>query len=80
MQLFEFIFLSQSPGLWDQERHSIGIRIKSLARRAEKYQTSLAILLYPEGTLFSGLTKPKSAKYAEKMGIVSRHSFYSIII
>lgn len=47
-----------------------GNNLKSLARRANKYRKSLALLIFPEGTLVSALTKPKSAKYADKMNIV----------
>lgn len=74
MQLFEFIFLDQSPksNAWEKsDRAAMGKILKPLARRAEKYQKPLALLLFPEGTLFSSITQPKSAKYAEKIGVVS---------
>jgi lysocardiolipin and lysophospholipid acyltransferase len=67
MRLWSFIFLDK----WETDRKPVGEAINALGRRATKHQRKLALLLYPEGTLVSALTRPGSAKYAEKMGIVS---------
>lgn len=49
----------------------MGNTLKPLARRAAKYKKALVLLIFPEGTLFSRLTQPKSDRYAEKLNIVS---------
>jgi len=38
------------------------------ARRSKADGSPFALLVFPEGTLFSRLTQPKSAAYAEKVG------------
>lgn len=65
MRLWGFIFLSS----WAEDRGSTGEELIDTGKRATKHDRSMALLLYPEGTLVSALTRPKSKAYAEKMGI-----------
>lgn len=67
MILWNFLFLSQN---WEIDQGPIGIHLDTLGRRATKHDKNLAVLIYPEGTLVSALTRPKSAKYAEKIKVV----------
>lgn len=67
MRLWKFIFLKN----WEEDRVPTGEALGQLGRRAVKHQRKLALLLYPEGTLVSALTRPKSKAYAEKKGVVS---------
>lgn len=67
MILWNFLFLSQN---WEIDQGPVGIHLDTLGRRAVKHDKSLAVLIYPEGTLVSALTRPKSAKYAEKINVV----------
>ncbi|KAL8292812.1 hypothetical protein RQP46_000506 [Phenoliferia psychrophenolica] len=66
MRLWKFIFLS---GSWESDQAKTGDTLTTLGRRATKHDKSLSLLLYPEGTLVSVLTRPKSKKFAEKLGI-----------
>lgn len=67
MRLWKFIFLQN----WEKDRVPTGEALGQLGRRAVKHERKLAVLLYPEGTLVSALTRPKSRAYAEKKGVVS---------
>lgn len=67
MRLWDFIFLST----WEVDRDEIGSSLLTLGKRATKHDRPLALLLYPEGTLVSALTRPKSEAYAKSSGIVS---------
>lgn len=70
MRLWKFIFLA--PGGWATDRAQMGHSLHELGRRAQRHGKKLSLLLYPEGTLVSKLTRPRSQKYAEKLGVVSR--------
>ena len=67
MQFFNFIFLARS---WASDRLQLSRSLSWLAHRAEKEESPLTFMLYPEGTLVSPNTRPVSKKYADKMGIV----------
>ncbi|KIK04274.1 hypothetical protein K443DRAFT_93492 [Laccaria amethystina LaAM-08-1] len=67
MQFFKFIFLARS---WASDRLQLASDLASLAKAAEKEDRPLCFMLYPEGTLVSNDTRPRSKKFAEKMGIV----------
>ena len=74
MQFFNFIFLARS---WASDRLELARSLSWLARRAEKEDSPLTFILYPEGTLVSKDTRPVSKKYADKLGIVrSRNSHF----
>ncbi|PPQ72722.1 hypothetical protein CVT26_003017 [Gymnopilus dilepis] len=66
MQFFNFIFLARS---WASDRQQLARDLASLGREAEREGKPFCFILYPEGTLVSKDTRPKSKKYAEKMGI-----------
>ncbi|KAH8100592.1 acyltransferase-domain-containing protein [Cristinia sonorae] len=66
MQFFNFIFLARS---WASDRIELSTRLAWLGRRAEKEDTPLTFILYPEGTLVSKDTRPISKKYADKIGV-----------
>ncbi|KAJ3499649.1 hypothetical protein NLJ89_g10079 [Agrocybe chaxingu] len=66
MQFFKFIFLARS---WASDRQQLATDLASLGREAEREGKPLCFLLYPEGTLVSKDTRPRSKKYADKMGI-----------
>lgn len=70
MQFFNFIFLARS---WASDRLQLTQSLSWLAHRAEKEDSPLTFILYPEGTLVSKDTRPISKKYADKLGIVCRH-------
>lgn len=67
MQFYNFIFLSRS---WASDRTHLAESLAWLGQRAEKQETPLTFILYPEGTLVSKDTRPISKKFADKMGIV----------
>lgn len=67
MQFFDFIFLAQS---WASDRVHLAAHLSAIGRSAEREDKPLTLVLYPEGTLVSQDTRPKSKKYADKMGIV----------
>ncbi|GAA5864356.1 hypothetical protein JCM1840_006756 [Sporobolomyces johnsonii] len=62
MQLFRFIFISKTKTLAASSLYSTA---QDAVRRDEPYQ----LLLFPEGTLYSAMTRPKSKAYAEALGI-----------
>jgi 1-acyl-sn-glycerol-3-phosphate acyltransferase len=64
MQLFQFAFVDKKRKL-----HKTGIYkyAKQTIANAEPF----ALLLFPEGTLFSRLTRPKSSAFAATSGVVS---------
>ncbi|KIM48017.1 hypothetical protein M413DRAFT_218056 [Hebeloma cylindrosporum] len=66
MQFFKFIFLARS---WASDRQQLAVDLASLGREAEREGKPLCFMLYPEGTLVSKDTRPRSKKYADKMGI-----------
>ncbi|KAI0824184.1 acyltransferase-domain-containing protein [Trametes gibbosa] len=66
MQFYNFIFLARS---WASDRLHLTESLSWLARRAEKEDSPLTFILYPEGTLVSKDTRPISKKYADKLGI-----------
>ncbi|KAI0778024.1 acyltransferase-domain-containing protein [Trametes elegans] len=66
MQFYNFIFLARS---WASDKLHLSKSLSWLARRAEKEDSPLTFLLYPEGTLISKDTRPISKKYADKLGI-----------
>ncbi|KAF8167908.1 acyltransferase-domain-containing protein [Crassisporium funariophilum] len=67
MQFFNFIFLARS---WASDRQQLAIDLASLGREAEREGKPLCFMLYPEGTLISKDTRPRSKKFADKMGIL----------
>ena len=67
MQFYNFIFLSRS---WASDRMHLAQSLAWLGQQAEKQETPLTFILYPEGTLVSKDTRPISKKYADKLGIV----------
>lgn len=68
MQLFQFIFLDKQKTLQDSG-------MLQAAQDAIAWDKPFQLLLFPEGTLVSRLTRPKSAAFAEKSGIVSQTPF-----
>ncbi|GAA5900580.1 hypothetical protein JCM6882_000914 [Rhodosporidiobolus microsporus] len=62
MQLFNFCFIDKKKTL---AKSNLFRTAQAMLRRGEPYQA----LLFPEGTLYSSLTRPRSAKYAEQLGI-----------
>ncbi|SCZ99031.1 BZ3500_MvSof-1268-A1-R1_Chr7-1g09362 [Microbotryum saponariae] len=65
MRLWSFIFLKN----WTQDRESVGNQIFHLGRRAQRHDRKMAMLIFPEATLVSVLTRPKSKAYADKIGV-----------
>lgn len=63
MQFFSFCFIDKKKTL---AKSNLFRTAQDAVKRSEAYQ----LLLFPEGTLYSALTRPKSAKYAETLGIV----------
>lgn len=72
MQIFNFIFLKAKG--WELDSTPTGIQLDGLAKRAMKTtdeeRKKLSLLVYPEGTLVSKLTRPGSLRFAERKGIV----------
>lgn len=68
MQLFQFEFIDKKRRLQDSDG------IYRYAKRTASVGLPFQLLLFPEGTLFSALTKPKSAEFAQKSGVVSNSS------
>ena len=56
MQLWDFIFIDQKN--WDGDRRVAGESMRQIGRRAVKHKRKVAMLLFPEGTLVSRLTRP----------------------
>ena len=73
MQLFHFCFIGKDRPLTKSNLFSTALWRRN---RNEPYQC----LLFPEGTLYSGQTQPRSAAFAEKLGIVSSLSFRSAFL
>lgn len=71
MQLFHFCFIGKDRPLTESNLFSTALWRRN---RNEPYQC----LLFPEGTLYSGQTQPRSAAFAEKLGIVSTPFFRSV--
>lgn len=69
MQLFHFCFIGKDRPLTESNLFPTALWRRN---RNEPYQC----LLFPEGTLYSGQTQPRSAAYAEKVGIVSLRFFF----
>ncbi|SCV70800.1 BQ2448_3562 [Microbotryum intermedium] len=65
MRLWSFIFLKN----WTQDREAVGNQVFHLGRRAQRHDRKLAVLIFPEATLVSVLTRPKSKAYADKIGV-----------
>ncbi|SCZ98881.1 BZ3500_MvSof-1268-A1-R1_Chr7-1g09304 [Microbotryum saponariae] len=65
MQLFEFVFIDKKHRLQDSDE------IYHHAQRSTALGLPFQLLLYPEGTLVSALTRPKSEAYARTLGVVS---------
>jgi len=66
MRFFKFIFLKRS---WASDRLHLAASLSWLGRRAEREDSPLTFILYPEGTLVSKDTRPLSKKFADKTGI-----------
>ena len=67
MQLWKFIFLS---GSWESDQAKTGATLTTLGRRATKHDKSLALLLYPEGTLVSALQEPAQCAVASCQDLI----------
>ncbi|SCV70845.1 BQ2448_3607 [Microbotryum intermedium] len=63
MQLFEFEFIDKKHRLQDSDG------IHRHAQRSTALGLPFQLLLYPEGTLVSALTRPKSEAYARSLGV-----------
>ncbi|GJN89900.1 hypothetical protein Rhopal_002889-T1 [Rhodotorula paludigena] len=63
MQLFRFCFIN------NRERTLPKSNLYQVAQVAERAGEPYHALLFPEGTLYSGLTRPKSKAFAAKLGI-----------
>jgi 1-acyl-sn-glycerol-3-phosphate acyltransferase len=72
MQMFSFIFLNRS---WATDKKDLTIQLNQLADQTYNPTmpslNKIGLLIFPEGTLVSPLTRPASKKYAEKCGVVS---------
>jgi hypothetical protein len=68
MQFFKFIFLARS---WASDRLHLVKQLSLLGRTAQKYDTPLTFIIWPEGHISSPKTRAVSKKYADKLGIVS---------
>ncbi|PCH33504.1 acyltransferase-domain-containing protein [Wolfiporia cocos MD-104 SS10] len=66
MRFFNFIFLKRS---WASDRLHLSSSLSWLGRRAEREDSPLTFILYPEGTLVSKDTRPLSKKFADKIGV-----------
>lgn len=66
MRFYNFIFLKRS---WASDRLHLAASLSWLGQRAEREDSPLTFILYPEGTLVSKDTRPLSKKYADKIGI-----------
>ena len=75
MQVYRFIFLARS---WASDRLYLIARLAELGRDAQAADRPLAFIIYPEGTLVSGDTRPVSKKFADKLGIVNQDIFLSL--
>lgn len=62
MQLFDFIFVSKKRKLQEGALHSTAVE-------AVKTAQPFALVIFPEGTLVSALTRPKSASFAAATGV-----------
>ncbi|GAA5882122.1 hypothetical protein JCM16303_005614 [Sporobolomyces ruberrimus] len=62
MQLFRFVFLSRAKPLSQSTMYETA---RDAVERDEPFQ----LVIYPEGTLYSRLTRPKSKAFAEAQGI-----------
>ncbi|SGY79293.1 BQ5605_C008g05097 [Microbotryum silenes-dioicae] len=63
MQLFEFVFIDKKHRLQDSDE------IYHHVQRSTALGLPFQLLLYPEGTLVSALTRPKSEAYARTLGV-----------
>ncbi|TNY19950.1 hypothetical protein DMC30DRAFT_447498 [Rhodotorula diobovata] len=63
MQLFRFCFINSTTKPLDKSN------LVPVAREAQRRGEAYQCLLFPEGTLYSSLTRPKSKLYADKVGI-----------
>lgn len=70
MQFFDFIFLAQS---WASDRKLLASSLATLGKEAQRENKPFVFLLYPEGTLVTENTRPRSKKFADKMGIDDMH-------
>ena len=64
MQFFGFVFIDKRKKLQKSN-------VVSVAAQALEDGTPHALLIFPEGTLFSRLTRPKSDAFASTCGVVS---------
>ncbi|GAA5870579.1 hypothetical protein JCM8547_002052 [Rhodosporidiobolus lusitaniae] len=62
MQVFNFCFIDKKKTL---AKSNLYRTAQNTIKRSQAYQ----LLLFPEGTLYSSLTRPKSAAYAKTLGI-----------
>ena len=64
MQFFGFVFIDKRKTLQKSN-------VVNVAAQALEDGTPSALLIFPEGTLFSRLTRPKSDAFASTSGVVS---------
>ena len=64
MQSFHFDFISKTRPIQRPNSDML-----NTARRAHRDGSPFALLLFPEGTLLSQLTQPKSTAYANRIGV-----------
>lgn len=64
MQFFGFVFIDKRKTLQKSN-------VVNVAAQALEDGTPSALLMFPEGTLFSRLTRPKSDAFASTSGVVS---------
>lgn len=70
MQMFSFIFLNRS---WASDKGDLTNQLNQLADQTYRPKiesiNKIGLLIFPEGTLVSPLTRPLSKKYADKRGL-----------
>lgn len=67
-QLYGFIFLARN---WTLDQRPFRTKLQQVGNRLSDPQVGedrLALMLFPEGTLVTGNTRPKSAAFAKKLG------------
>jgi 1-acyl-sn-glycerol-3-phosphate acyltransferase len=67
MHFFKFIFLARN---WEQDRKRLARHLAKLGQEAKEDNLPFSFLFFPEGTVVSKLTRPKSKKFAEREGVV----------
>jgi lysocardiolipin and lysophospholipid acyltransferase len=73
-QLYGFVFLARR---WASDKGPFKAQLEKVSERcrAGRGDGKLALLIFPEGTLVTGNTRPISAKFAAKLGGTSQSPF-----